>query len=108
MARTVETIQNALFHAWAALFIGVPFVLMGLSGLAAGGGFPRWLGAIAAIGGTGAVITGVAGFLHVPVPGLFFNLCALVVTVWLLLAGVYVWRAPARSVAVPVDAPASA
>jgi hypothetical protein len=29
------------------MFIGLPFVLMGASGLLAGGGFPRWLGAVA-------------------------------------------------------------
>jgi len=37
MALAVEEVQTALFHTWAALFTGVPFLLMGLSGLAAGG-----------------------------------------------------------------------
>jgi hypothetical protein len=41
-ALAVEQVQNALFHTWAALFIGLPFVLMGASGLLPGGGFPRW------------------------------------------------------------------
>lgn len=96
MALAVEEVQNALFHAWAALFIGLPFVLMGVSGLLDGGGFPRWLGPIALIGGTGALSVGAAGFLHVPVPGLLFNVFALIVTLWVLVAGVVVWRAPAR------------
>jgi hypothetical protein len=95
-AQAVEAVQTALFHTWAALFIGLPFLLMGLSGLAAGGGFPRWLGAIAVIGGAGALLMGVAGFLHVPLPGLLFNLFAAIVTLWVLVAGVLVWRGPAR------------
>jgi hypothetical protein len=96
MALAVEEIQDALFHTWAALFIGFPFLLLGLSGLLAGGGFPRWLGLVAAIGGGGALFTGVLGFLHVPVPGALFNVFAFLVTLWVLVAGVLVWRAPAR------------
>jgi hypothetical protein len=99
MARAVEEVQNALFHTWAALFIGLPFLLMGLSGLSMGSGFPRWLGPIAVIGGGGALVTGVSGFLHVPLPGLLFNLFAFVVTLWLLAAGVIVWRRAAPPIA---------
>jgi hypothetical protein len=32
IALTVEDTQNALFHAWSALFIGLPFVLLGSQG----------------------------------------------------------------------------
>jgi hypothetical protein len=32
-ALAVEEVQNALFHTWAALFIGLPFLLFGWSGL---------------------------------------------------------------------------
>ena len=104
MALAVEEVQTALFHTWAALFTGVPFLLMGLSGLAAGGGFPRWLGAIAVIGGTGALFMGVSGFLHVPVPGLLFNLFAFIVTLWMLVAGVLVWRGSDRPAVALADA----
>jgi hypothetical protein len=108
MALVVETVQTALFHTWAALFIGLPFLLMGLSGVAAGGGFPRWLGVIAAIGGAGALAMGVGGFLHLPLPGVLFNVFALVVTLWTLIAGGLAWRAPARSALTLADAAASA
>jgi hypothetical protein len=88
LALTAETIQNALFHTWAALFLGLPFVLMGISGVLTGGGFPRWLGSVALIGGVGALCTGVSGFLDVPAPGVLFNVFAFIVTLWLLIAGV--------------------
>jgi hypothetical protein len=39
---------------------------------------------------------GVAGFLHAPVPGVLFNVFAFLVTLWVLGAGVFVWRAPTR------------
>jgi hypothetical protein len=88
LALAAETIQNALFHTWAALFLGLPFVLMGISGVLTGGGFPRWLGSVALIGGVGALCTGVSGFLDVPAPGVLFNVFAFIVTLWLLIAGV--------------------
>ena len=97
IAQAVEQVQTALFHAWAAVFMGVPFLLLGWSGVLAGGGFSRWLGLLAAIGGLGALFMGIAGFLHVPLPGVLFNLFALLVTLWLLIASVLVWRAPARA-----------
>jgi hypothetical protein len=61
---------------------------MGISGVLTGGGFPRWLGSVALIGGVGALCTGVSGFLDVPAPGVLFNVFAFVVTLWLLIAGV--------------------
>jgi hypothetical protein len=99
VAVAVETVQNALFHTWAALFIGVPFLLMGLSGLLVGGGFPRWLGTIAVVGGAGALFMGVSGFLQVSVPGVLFNVFAFIVTLWVLAAGVVAWRESGRPVA---------
>lgn len=104
MALAVEEVQNALFHTWAALFIGLPFLLLGLSGLVAGGGFPRWLGAIAVVGGAGALFMGIAGFLHLPVPGVLFNAFAFIVTLWVLGAGVLVWREPGRTAVALSDA----
>ena len=108
LALAVEDIQNALFHAWSMFFIGLPFVLLGVSGLLAGGGLPRWLGLVAVIGGAGATIMGVAGFLQVPVPGALFNVFAFLVLLWVLVAGVLIWRAPARSPGAPLNAAAAA
>lgn len=108
LALAVDQIQTALFHTWAALFIGLPFLLLGVSGLVTGGGFPRWLGTVALIGGTGAAFMGVAGFLHVPVPGVLFNVFAFLVTLWTLGAGVFIWRAPARPAVAVLEGAAAA
>jgi hypothetical protein len=51
---------------------------------------------IAVSGGVGALVVGVSGFLHVGLPGALFNVFALVVTLWVLVASVLVWRAPGR------------
>jgi hypothetical protein len=95
-ALAVEQVQSAMFHTWSALFVGAPFLLLGLSGLVAGGGFPRWLGALAALGGAGALIAGAAGFLGMPLPGLLFVVAATLVTLWILIAGIVALRGTGR------------
>ncbi len=96
IALAVEQVQSALFHTWAAFFVGAPFLLLGLSGLVPGGGFPRWLGAFAAFGGVGALIAGAAGILGTPLPSLVFVVAATLVTLWILIAGVVALRETGR------------
>jgi hypothetical protein len=96
VALAVEQVQRALFHTWAAFFVGAPFLLLGLSGLVAGGGFPRWLGLIAAFGGAGALIAGAAGFLGGSLPSLLFVVAATLVTLWILIAGIVALRGAGR------------
>ena len=86
-ALAVERVQQALFYTWAAFFVGAPFLLLGLSGLMTGGGFPRWLGALGMIGGAGAFAAGAAGLLGAPLPSMVFVVAATLVTLWLLIAG---------------------
>ena len=54
------------------------------------------------------LVTGTAGFLHLPLPGGLFAACAFIVTLWTLVAGVLVWRAAVRSAVALADAAASA
>jgi hypothetical protein len=95
-AMAVEQVQAALFSTWAAFFVGAPFLLLGLSGLMAGGGFPRWLGALAALGGMGGLITGAAGMLGASLPSLVFVVAATLVTLWILIAGIVALRGAGR------------
>ncbi|MFN8512209.1 MAG: hypothetical protein U0232_17190 [Thermomicrobiales bacterium] len=96
VALAVEQVQQALFYTWAAFFVGAPFLLLGLSGLAVGGGFPRWIGAIGAVGGAGGLATGAAGLLGTPLPSLVFVVAATAVTLWILIAGVVALRGAGR------------
>ncbi|MCC6629999.1 MAG: hypothetical protein IT340_21690 [Chloroflexi bacterium] len=107
VAVAVESVQTALFHTWAALFVGAPFLLLGVSGLMPGGGFPRGLGIIAVVGGGGALYAGVIGYLHAP-SGLLFTVSALLVTLWALIASVIAWRRTGRSAVAPAAAPVAA
>lgn len=97
MAMAVDQVQQALFYTWAAFFVGAPFLLLGLSGLAAGGGFPRWIGALGAVGGAGGLATGAAGLLGTPLPSLVFVVAATAVTLWILIAGVVALRRMGRA-----------
>jgi hypothetical protein len=108
VAAAVETVQTSLFYTWATLFVGAPFLILGVSGLMAGGGFPRWLGMIAVVGGSGAIYAGVAGYLHAPASGLLFTVSALLVTLWALIAGVIAWRRTGRPAVAPSLASAAA
>jgi hypothetical protein len=63
-----------------------------------------------ASGAAGALFMGVSGFIHlpVPVPGVLFNVFALLVTLWALLASLMVWRMPHRSTVALAEAVAPA
>lgn len=95
-ALAIEQVQSAMFHTWAALFVGAPFLQLGLSGLVTGGGFPRWLGALAALGGAGALIAGASGFLGMSLPSLLFVVAATLITLWLLIASFVTLRGTGR------------
>lgn len=68
-----ETVQNALFHAEAALFFGLPFLLIGLATRLPAAGLPRNTGWLALIGGAGALVFGASGLTGADLPGLLFN-----------------------------------
>lgn len=91
-AVAVETVQNALFHAEAAFFFGLPFLLIGLTAQLPASGLPRRTGWLALIGGAGALIFGVSGLAGADLPGLLFNGFAGLITVWALATGILVWR----------------
>jgi hypothetical protein len=97
-AVAVETVQNALFHAEAAFFFGLPFLLIGLAAQLPASGLPRRTGWLALTGGAGALIFGASGLTGADLPGLLFNGCAGLITVWALVTGILVWRrTPARA-----------
>jgi hypothetical protein len=100
-AVAVETVQNALFHAEAAFFFGLPILLLGLAAQLPSAGLPRRTGWLAIAGGGGSLIFGASGLAGQPLPGLLFNGFAGLITVWALVAGIIMWR---RTASRTVDA----
>jgi hypothetical protein len=92
-AVTVETIQNALFHAEAAVFFGLPFLLIGPATQLPASGLPPRTGWLALTGGAGALVFGAAGLIGAELPGLLFNGIAGLITAWALITGLIMWRA---------------
>lgn len=92
-AVAVETVQNALFHAEAVLFFGLPILLIGLAAQMPGGGLPRRTAWLAVAGGGGALVFGATGLAGLHLPGLLFNALAGLITVWALATGIVMWRA---------------
>jgi len=101
-------VQNALFQTWAALFIGLLFLVLSVSGLLARG----WLPALAWGERSDRRSRCTRhGRLRLPARvrtrGLF-NVFAFLVTVWALVAGMLVWRAPAHQLSAPLEAASAA
>jgi len=85
---------------WASVlsfFHGVPFVLFGLA-VVLDRSYPNWLGWFGFVGGLGSLICGVAMFLGVGlVPVGLFIVFAVVVSVWMVVMGVLMWRRAAAT-----------
>lgn len=93
IAEVMLAISGGLFHSFVAWLLGMPFVVIGLAFLA-NPSSPRWLGWIAVVAGTGALVAGVTNFLGVMlVPySVLYGAFVVPLTLWLPVAGVYVWR----------------
>jgi len=87
MAEVMLAITSGLFHSFVAWMLGLPYVLLGL-------GYPRWLGWVAVVAGTGALLAGTTRFLGidlVPYP-LLYGGFILPLNLWLAVMGVLMWR----------------
>lgn len=103
-AAAVQTVQNALFHAEAAFFFGLPVLLIGLAAQLPGAGLPRWPGALAVVGGAGALVFGCAGLAGLEPDGLLFNGFTGLTTLWALITGISVWQREQRRTTRPLPA----
>ena len=93
MAEIMLAITGGLFHSFVAWMLGLPYVLLGLA-IALGLGYPRWLGWVAVVAGTGALLAGTTRFLGidlVPYP-LLYGSFILPLNIWLAVMGVLMWR----------------
>ena len=93
MAEVTLAITGGLFHSFVAWMLGLPYVLLGAA-IVLGSGYPRWLGWIAVVAGTGALLAGTTRFLGiglVPYP-LLYGGFVIPLSIWLAAMGVLMWR----------------
>lgn len=100
MVSANETINFALAGMFNACFAGVTFVLFGLA-VTRADGYPRWLGWVAYGAGVGSIAAGLFQALtgRPTMASLVLKIIGpTVITVWLLVMGVLMWR---RTIAQP-------
>lgn len=87
-------IDFAVHNLWIFVFLGVSPLLYGLA-IAVSDVYPKWLGWVAVVLGTVAALLGLVqasqGTL-VPANVVLFAVVSLLITVWLLVMGVFMWR----------------
>ena len=89
-----ETMNFALAGMFNACFAGVPFLLFGLA-VTRADGYPRWLGWVAFTAGIGSIGAGVIQALtgRPTMTSLVLTIIGpTVISVWLLVMGVLMWR----------------
>jgi hypothetical protein len=93
IAEALIGVANGLFLSFIAWLLGLPYLLLGLA-VALDGQYPRWLGWLAVVGGTGALLTGVTRFVGinlVPFPVLYGGF-VIPLNIWLAGMGLAMWQ----------------
>lgn len=93
MAAIMLAISGGLFHSFVAWVLGLPYILFGAA-VILGSGYPRWMGWIAVVAGSGALLAGSTRFLGielVPFP-LLYGGFIIPLNLWLAAMGVLMWR----------------
>jgi hypothetical protein len=92
VAYALERVQTALFYISISIFLGATFILYGLA-VVFSPDYPRWLGWVIVVSGTGCLIVGLSGFLKSETDlGIIFRIFALVESLWMLIMGLLMWR----------------
>jgi hypothetical protein len=106
IAEALFSVSGGLFVSFISSLLGLPFALMGFA-LAVDRTYPRAMGWIAIVGGSGALIGGALRFLRiglVPIPALY-GAFIVPLTLWLAAMGLLMWR---RGVSLTAFTPAPA
>lgn len=100
LLRTGDALLHVLHGTWPSVhsfFHGLPFILAG-GAVALGTGYPRWLGLVGIVGGTGSLVGGVLLFFGAPLGSeRLFILFAQLVSVWMVAMGALMWRLAAAA-----------
>jgi len=96
-ANAVDQVGTAMFHMWTVVLLGVSPILLGMAAVRTGR-YPAWMAWAAIVGGVAAVLTGMAGLAGAEGDDLTLPFLAgsLLVTVWVIGAGVHLWRTVER------------
>jgi hypothetical protein len=93
LAEVMFGISGGLFLSFIAWLLGLPYVLIGLA-IVVGRTFPRWMGWLAVVGGSGALLGGTTRFLGldlVPVQAVY-GAFIVPLTLWLTGMGALMYR----------------
>jgi hypothetical protein len=88
--RTVDTIGFGMFSMWITIFLGVTYLVFGIT-VSSGEVFPRWLGYIAILGGAASLVIGIVQ----GVTGknlMFFRPFAILNVLWTVVIGILLIR----------------
>src|SRR4051812_12172026 len=98
----VDHVNSAMFSTWSMLFLGLAPVLLGLA-MTVSRQYPSWLAALGVVGGLICFVVGVINLiredqstLNIP-----FLIGSLLVTVWVIAAGVLLTRGDVGELAAP-------
>ncbi len=94
VAEAMEEIDVGLFSVYIIVFFGLTFSLFGLA-VARSDGFPQWLGWVAVVLGIASFIDGTVQAytgLSVLVTNVLFASFSSLLTVWIFIMGVLMWR----------------
>jgi hypothetical protein len=94
-----DMLRDILSGTWAAVlsfFHGLPFILFGIT-FVISSRYPKWLGWIGIVGGLGSLVCGILMFWGAALPSRLFIVFALIVSLWMFLAGVVMWRVTTRT-----------
>jgi uncharacterized protein DUF4386 len=91
----VDHLNTALFATWTIVYLGVAPLLLGVA-IVRTRRYPTWIGGVGAVGGLTCVVVGFVNLMRTDqtatqVP---FLVGSLLVTAWILVAGVLLARAP--------------
>ncbi len=92
--RLLETVVYNTFFMWVALFFGAAFICYGLA-MRRGGAYPAWLGWIALIAGIVSAWVGIHHLYAGPtfeITVVLFAILSILLTLWMLVVGVLMWR----------------
>lgn len=96
-AEAIILAETGILHIWVTFFLGMTFILYGLA-VAFSVAYPRFVGWLGIAGGAGCLVSGVAGFLRLPLV-IPFPVFGTVVLAWTFIMGALMIRR-ARSLAI--------